>query len=595
MTDRRGLAVPPHHDGSSAYVTDRAPSIGDRVTVRLAAPPEAGVTAVHLWTTVDGEGRSLVGVRDGSRRGEDLWAADLDVRNTTTRYRFHVTTATSGYWVTGAGRVDHDPTQQSDFRIVAGADAPRWALESTFLQVFPDRFAASGAAGGPDRPWPAWARPARWTDPSETRGEEAMRQLYGGDLDGIAERLDHVATIADALYLTPIFPAASNHRYDAASFDHVDPLLGGDVALARLVRALRSRGMHVIGDLTANHCGRTHPWAVAALRGDEPERSMFHRGPDGSVETWLGVPTLPKFDHRSPELRRRLYEGDGSVAARWLAGPDGLDGWRLDVANMAGRSGPVDRNHELAVAMRATVSAARSDAYLVAEHTGDATGDLDGTGWHGTMAYAPFRGPVMSWLGGTHRSGTLVARSMREFVAAVPWRCTAAGLTLLGSHDTPRLASLLDRSSAAVARGLLHTMPGIPMTFAGDEWGAAGDDPHAARAPLDWTGATWDGAVLDDTRAWVALRRELAPLRSGGLRWLATTDDALVYSRETHDAAVVVHAARQAHPPTAVTSAALAGCEWTPLRGAPAAARVGSTVTFTADGPGVHAWLVTGG
>ena len=116
-------------------------------------------------------------------------------------------------------------------------------------QIFPDRFARSAAAA--DRPLPDWAIPCDWDTPVAVSRPETPYQFYGGDLDGIIERLDHIAGLgANTVYLTPVFPARSNHRYDAAAFDRVDPLLGGDEALRRLADAVRARGWRLIGDLT---------------------------------------------------------------------------------------------------------------------------------------------------------------------------------------------------------------------------------------------------------------------------------------------------------------------------------------------------------
>ena len=115
-------------------------------------------------------------------------------------------------------------------------------LSSLVLQVFPDRFARSAAAAG--RETPPWAVRSEWDEPVR-RGPTGhyAYQLYGGDLDGIVEHLDHLARLhADVLYLTPVFPAGSTHRYDAARFDQVDPLLGGDAALQRLTAAARRSG-----------------------------------------------------------------------------------------------------------------------------------------------------------------------------------------------------------------------------------------------------------------------------------------------------------------------------------------------------------------
>jgi alpha-glucosidase len=184
---------------------------------------------------------------------------------------------------------------------------------------------------------PDWAIPCAWDDPVVGRGPQTPYQVYGGDLDGIAERLDHVQSLgANTVYLTPIFPARSSHRYDAAAFDAVDALLGGDRALHRLADAVHDRGMRLPGDITTNHCGATHPWFTAAAASPgAPEREMFYFGQSG-YESWLGVESLPKFNWASEELRRRFFAGPQSVAARWL---DAFDGWRVDVANMTRPAG----------------------------------------------------------------------------------------------------------------------------------------------------------------------------------------------------------------------------------------------------------------
>ena len=104
---------------------------------------------------------------------------------------------------------------------------------------------------------------------------------------------------ANAIYMTPIFPAGSIHRYDASSFDRVDPLLGGDEALASLVAAAHARGIHVLGDFTPNHCGRGHEWFQRALADPSaPEREFFFfdEGLKNGYESWYGVPIAPEAE-----------------------------------------------------------------------------------------------------------------------------------------------------------------------------------------------------------------------------------------------------------------------------------------------------------
>src|SRR5690606_19008303 len=145
-------------------------------------------------------------------------------------------------------------------------------------------------------------------------------------------------------------PARSNHRYDALSFDHVDPLLGGDEALIRLVEAAHARGLKVIGDLTTNHSGDAHEWFRAAYGNPGVPESAFYlwlNEEQTDYVSWLGHKSLPKFDWSSPELRRRFIGGPDSVVARFLQPPFSLDGWRIDVANMTGRYRDRDLNEEV--------------------------------------------------------------------------------------------------------------------------------------------------------------------------------------------------------------------------------------------------------
>ena len=186
-------------------------------------------------------------------------------------------------------------------------DGPAWHLSSVVYEIFPDRFATSGlGVEAPD-----WAVPRAWNDPPTGRGPNTPRELFGGDLRGIEQRLDYIEQLGvNALYLTPIFPASSTHRYDATSFDRVDPLLGGDDALRSLLTAAHSRGVRVLGDLTTNHTGNAHDWFVEALADpDALERELYYFDPGlpAGYESWLGIPSLPKLDWRSaapPDGRR---------------------------------------------------------------------------------------------------------------------------------------------------------------------------------------------------------------------------------------------------------------------------------------------------
>ena len=601
----------PHHDGASLHVANDAPALGETVPVFLRVPRDDGLTGAWARTTPDAEPHLLEGTIDRETAAETWWRFDVTVRNPLTGYRFLLGGGPRGYrWLNGTGVHPHDVTDAGDFRLSAAPPPPAWARDAIFYQIFPDRFARSARADG--RPQPAWARPAAWDDPVVPPGDGG-RQLYGGDLDGIVERLDHLAALGvNALYLTPFFPGASNHRYNAASFEEVDPLLGGDKALARLSQEVHARGWHLLGDLTTNHCGDTHPWFRRALEdAGSPEREFFYfPGPqDNTYESWLGHSSLPKFRFSSAELRRRLLAGPDSIAGRWLRPPFDLDGWRVDVANMTGRHATDDFNAEVARALRATMDETRPDTLLLAEHAHDATGDLAGDGWHGTMNYAGFTQPVLAWLrhpevrlpyGGLpldvpRLPAEAVVATIRAFLGAAPWRSSATSWSLLGSHDSTRIRSVVREADLVeVAAGLLFTMPGTPMVFAGDEIGVEGVGDPGTRQPFPWhRPEVWDRTTLARYRELASLRRDHHALRGGGLRWANAEGDAIAFLRESERQRLLVLAARAGHGPLRLPGGALGLAGEAPnLYGYadPLRPDPDGSVTLPGDGPTFQLW-----
>src|SRR5205085_7158631 len=105
----------------------------------------------------------------------------------------------------------------------------------------------------------------QWGERPSTQPGEGGIEFFGGDLQGIIQRLDYIQELGvSALYLTPIFTAPSNHKYDVADYKQVDIHFGGDEALVTLRNALDERGMQLMLDIVPNHCGVTHPWFLTA-------------------------------------------------------------------------------------------------------------------------------------------------------------------------------------------------------------------------------------------------------------------------------------------------------------------------------------------
>ena len=476
-----------HHDGSAQYVENSAPLPGDEVSIRVRVPRALTPERVWVRTIHDGEPKMVVAQIVEENDHEVWWQAQLPILNARSHYRWGFSGGNVGYgWLTAAGWVEHDVTDAFDFAISTAPLPPAWASTAVVYQIYPDRFASSGAR----YELPEWAVPREWDQHPEGRSKNTPHEYFGGDLPGVATHLDHLEKLgANVVYFTPFFPAGSTHRYDASTFRHVDPLLGGDEGLIELVNAAHARGMRVMGDITLNHSGVTHEWFVAASEGHPVYSTYYTFNPSYpyGYASWLGVRSLPKFNYESEALKQELISDHNSVIRMWLRQPFNLDGWRVDVANMTGRQGAMERNDEAAELTRLAMAEEGDDKLLIAEHFHDAGPDLDGHGWHGAMNYSAFMKPVWNWL--VHESfaheflGTptnvpqisadQMVRTIRSFSSRMPWRSYLTSWSLLGSHDTARIRSVVGQERHHVAAGLLMTLPGTPMIFAGDEVGLA--------------------------------------------------------------------------------------------------------------------------
>ena len=473
---------------------------------------------------------------------------------------------------------------RADGPSVVSVDTPAWVRDAVFYQVFPDRFArgADSPAPGPFEPWDA---------PPTTHG------FKGGDLRGIAERLPYLADLGiTALYLTPIFTSASNHRYHTDDYFAVDPLLGGDAALRDLVDALHGRGMRIVLDGVFNHTGRGFwPFHHVVENGaSSPYRGWFHLDEarlaagrplrpyptaaewaeiDGlrhegggsasqavlGYRAWWDLPALPKLNTDDPHVREMLF----SAAEHWLRA--GIDGWRLDVPEEIDDP-PFWRE------FRRRVRAVNPEAYIVGEIWRVAPEWVAGDRFDALMDY-PLTEAILGFVTGPHLdrgvlgfhdeyrnhvramdAGAFASR-LDELLHAYDPDVVAVQLNLLSSHDTPRFLTLAggDRASLRLATLLQMTLAGAPCVYYGDEVGMqGGPDPDCRRA-FPAGPAAWDADLLAFVRGAIALRHARRALRHGAHRTLATVGGCHVHVR-TLDGEVVVVAVNAGAEPVDVTA-----------------------------------------
>lgn len=312
------------------------------------------------------------------------------------------------------------------------SEPPAWASDVTWYQIFVERFRNGDTTNDPTpaeieipainvkapagwnvTPWGQnWYAHDGWYDTARGFNSNLQYRRYGGDLQGVLDKLDYLQDLGiTAIYLNPINDAPSLHKYDASSYHHVDANFGpdpegdrkimasenpgdpktwqwtaADKMFLKLVDEVHKRGMKIILDYSWNHTG-TRFWAFEDVMKNG-EKSAFKdwynikafdnpATPENEFawEGWLNAQSLPEIKKVNLTTERKVghpYEGDINpgakahifdVTKRWLA-PDGdvergIDGYRLDVADHIGLVFWRDwRKH---------VRSIKPDSYLVGE------------------------------------------------------------------------------------------------------------------------------------------------------------------------------------------------------------------------------------
>ena len=400
-------------------------------------------------------------------------------------------------------------------------------------------------------------------------GEVANNEFFGGTLWGVVEKLPYLCSLGvNILYLSPIFRAYSNHKYDTGDYERVDPQFGGDEALSALLAEAKKRGMTVICDGVFNHTGDnsryfnrrgTYPDVGAYQSEDSPYYPWFRfRTYPNDYECWWGVKTLPAVHSESPAVRA-YFCGEGGILQKWMR--FGVSGWRLDVADELSDAFLEDA--------RARIKREDPDAVLYGEVWEDASHKcaygqrrkyFRGRQLDSVMNY-PFRTAILDFL----RSGDAspLAKTTEEIVRHYPDGAVHTLMNLLGTHDTERALTVLSGAEAGerdndelssvvltreqrekgaallrLAALLQFTLPGIPCIYYGDEAGMEGFHDPFNRRPYPW--GREDVGLLAWYRFLGLLRRSHPVFADGAFRVLRAENGVFSFSRSDHAETLVV-------------------------------------------------------
>lgn len=391
----------------------------------------------------------------------------------------------------GAGRAD-EPVKAKEF-------VPDWAKDAIWYQIFPERFRNGDPSNDPTKedirgafphapslpwrvhPWTSdwYARQDYEEDTSVPFHDLLQRRRYGGDLQGIIDKLDYLQNLGiNAVYLNPVFDSPSMHKYDGKSFHHIDPNFGpdpegdrrliatedpnnpetwvwtsADKLMLELIRQCHARGIRVIFDGVFNHMGLgSWPFVdVIEKQQDSPYAGWFtvnswrdeKKGTKFDYEGWFGHKTLPEFREDEEGIVAGPRDYIFAATRRWMdpdgdGDPsDGIDGWRLDVAFCVA--------HPFWKKWRTVVKSVNPEAYITAELIDPVPKlkpYLQGDEFDAVMNYN-FAFASSDYFADekTRISTTEFDRRLRELREAFPPGVAEVQQNLFGSHDTDRIGS----------------------------------------------------------------------------------------------------------------------------------------------------------
>lgn len=448
--------------------------------VFLMEPKRAARVFVHF---ADRYAEELTDVLEMKASGFDgtytYYEIDVPVPTRKLKYAFEVRLAEDTWWCGELGLFDTQ-LQAGVFQLayIGRTDlfcVPDWVNHAVCYQIFPERF----ANGNPN------LSPAQIVSWDST---PAPNSYFGGDIPGITQNLGYLKDLGvNLIYLTPIFKAHSNHKYDTADYFEIDEQFGTKSDVLKLVDTAHRLGMRIILDAVFNHSGFWfRPFQDVIQKGKESSYfDWFYI--DGDVvdidlvnyETFMsGIKSMPKLNVNHPEVERYLLE----VGAYWVREFD-IDGWRLDVAN--------EVEQGFWRKFRAAVKGVKKDALILGEVWHNSLPWLKGDQFDGVMNYV-FRELCLGLIVRQTMSVQTFAESLTRLYYMYPEQATRSMFNLLGSHDTERILTLAENDVAKVKLAFLlqFAYPGIPMVYYGDEVGMVGGrDPDCRR------GMTWDESL----------------------------------------------------------------------------------------------------
>ena len=577
---------------------------GGSVTIRARAW-KGDVEGMRLvWSASAADGGADAACGGSSARGDSMVLFDtdgiydyysVDLNSPRFDYYFVLEDGESRAVLDRAGTHAEPLGDPEPFRFDAAAQVsfrtPDWVKDGIFYQIFPERFANGNPDNDPDfAEWyydgltelpPSGKTNGEyfhltgdWYDvaglaksPYKTDGKPDWNSFYGGDIEGVRANLDYLSDLGvTIIYFNPVFESKSNHKYDAVTYQKLDPHLGTNEEFTEFVSECHGRGMRVVIDLAINHTGHTH-WAFVDARekGEESDYwdwyewkswpvpgSVVHAPADPLeyYDCWWGFGQMPNlnFDltRANPEEQSVVDIADAEpnwplvnhlldVTEYWLADV-GIDGYRLDVAG--------EVPFWFWELFRDRVRSVNPDAYILGELWGASPEWVNGRYFDAVMNYKFFRDPVLAFIARGDCGASEFDRALAPGRLIYAEEGVRAMMNLLDSHDTERFLTTAggDTRRLKLATVFAMTYIGAPSIYYGDEVAMTGARDPDCRRPFLWnfTDDAERVEVHDHFRKLITLRTSHECFTRGDFETLLADGEVFAFRRGFGDDQAVV-------------------------------------------------------
>lgn len=440
-------------------------------------------------------------------------------------------------------------TVYKDFKV------PTWYKEGILYHIFVDRFNNGNRNGKIDNPKKNSFIYGNWEDIpmyiKDSKGDIIRWDFHGGNLRGIINKLGYLKKLGvSILYLSPIFEASSNHKYDTGDYKKIDPMFGDEETFKELINKAKEKDMSIVLDGVFSHTGADSKYfnmygnynSLGAYQSKESPYYpwyMFEDFPQ-KYKSWWDVKTLPNINELEDSYMDYIIYDKDSVINKWI--DMGIKGWRLDVADEL----PTKFIREL----KKELKKADDDSILIGEVWEDASNKISygqrrsyllGEELDSVMGY-PFRNNMFSFLKGEIKSYELCNRYM-QIKENYPKESFKSNLNLIGTHDVTRAKTELnyDVDLVKLAVAVQMTFEGVPYIYYGDEAGLCGGVDPDNRRTYPWKNEDED--MLSFYKDIIKIRNKNTLLSSGDTDFIYTENNsvfAFIRFNENNDRVLIL-------------------------------------------------------